>query len=152
MNSQEKQQIKSIIANFESTKKIIPFLSDLEQHPAFWPLFVGLWEKEKEEINLIIDEYILEKLELIKKTKGGQLFARFAEANPDLFWDFRRMNDSQSQDADFQKLWAQVETEMFKLEGILTERMLKQEKGLEKVVESFQNLIYSFFPRFNEVE
>lgn len=41
---------------------------------------------------------------------------------------------------------------MFKLEGILTERMLKQEKGLEKVVESFQNLIYSFFPRFNEVE
>lgn len=101
---------------------------------------------------LIIDEYIREKLELIKKTKGGQLFARFAEAQSDLFWKFRRMNDPKASDPDFQKVGSQVETEMFKLEGLLTERMLKQEKGLEKVVESFQNLIYLFFPRFNEIE
>jgi hypothetical protein len=41
---------------------------------------------------------------------------------------------------------------MFKLEGILTEKMLKQEKGLDKVIDSFYNIVYLFFPRFNEVE
>lgn len=40
---------------------------------------------------------------------------------------------------------------MFKLEGILTEKMLKQEKGLDKVVESFYNIVYLFFPRFSEI-
>lgn len=152
MNSQEKQQIKTLLANYESSKKVIPFFSDLVQHPTFWPLFSGLWEEEKEQVNLIIDEYILEKLDMIKKTKWGQLFARFAEGQSDLFWAFRRINAPEVNDPAFQELGRQVETEMFKLEGILTERMLKQEKGLEKVVESFQNLIYLFFPRFNEIE
>jgi hypothetical protein len=41
---------------------------------------------------------------------------------------------------------------MFKLEGILTEKMLKQEKWLDKVIDSFYNIVYLFFPRFNEIE
>ena len=62
------------------------------------------------------------------------------------------MNDKDNTDPDFQSVGKQVEIEMFKLEGILTEKMLQQEKGLEKVVESFYNLVYLFFPRFNEIE
>ncbi|MDO4713948.1 MAG: hypothetical protein Q4B28_04870 [bacterium] len=69
-----------------------------------------------------------------------------------MFWAFRRSNDPQANDPQFQTLGKQVEIEMFKLEGILTEKMLKQEKGLEKVVESFYNIVYLFFPRFNEIE
>jgi hypothetical protein len=69
-----------------------------------------------------------------------------------LFWKFRELNDPIKNDKDFQKLWKQIETEMFKLEGILTEKMLKQEKGLDKVIDSFYNIVYLFFPRFNEVE
>jgi hypothetical protein len=41
---------------------------------------------------------------------------------------------------------------MFKLEWILTEKMLKQEKGLDKVIDSFYTIVYLFFPRFSEVE
>lgn len=62
------------------------------------------------------------------------------------------MNNAQSNDADFQQVGKQVESEMFRLEGILTERMLQQEKGLEKVIDSFYNIVYAFFPRFNEIE
>ena len=61
------------------------------------------------------------------------------------FWQFRRMNDFSVEDKDFQVVGKQVETEMFKLEGILTEKMLKQEKGLESVISSFYNLVYAFF-------
>lgn len=62
------------------------------------------------------------------------------------------MNDFSVEDKDFQVVGKQVETEMFKLEGILTEKMLKQEKGLESVISSFYNLVYAFFPRYNEIE
>ncbi|PZM87208.1 MAG: hypothetical protein DLD55_02560 [candidate division SR1 bacterium] len=152
MKTQEIEQIKNILLNIEDAKKSIPYLSNLEQHAVFGPIFSSLSKAEKQEVNQIIDDYILEKLELIKKTKGGQLFNRFAESQSDLFWAFRRSNDPQANDPHFQTLGKQVETEMFKLEGILTEKMLKQEKGLEKVVESFYNLVYLFFPRFNEIE
>lgn len=35
MQDQEIEQIKNILANCESSTKNIPYLSDLEQHPAF---------------------------------------------------------------------------------------------------------------------
>jgi hypothetical protein len=38
------------------------------------------------------------------------------------------LNDPQNHDQNFQIIGKKVETEMFKLEGILTEKMLKQEK------------------------
>jgi hypothetical protein len=44
------------------------------------------------------------------------------------------MNDFAVEDKNFQKIGKQVEIEMFKLEGVLTEKMLKQEKGLESVI------------------
>ena len=89
----------------------------------------------------------------IQKTKWGQLFARFAEASPEIFWKFRELNDRSNTDStSFQTLGKQVEIEMFKLEWILTEKMLKQEKGLDKVIDSFYTIVYLFFPRFSEVE
>lgn len=152
MQVQEIEQIKNILVNYESSSKKIPYLSDLETHSAFWPIFSSLSGAEKQQVEGIIVEYIQGKLQAIKKTKGGQLFARFTEAYPQLFWDFRALNDPQNTEhIRFQELWNQVETEMFKLEGILTEKMLKQEKGLDKVVESFYNIVYLFFPRFSEI-
>lgn len=53
-------------------------------------------------------------------------------------------------DLKFQETGKQVEQEMFKLEGILTERMLKQEKGLDKVIDSFYKIVYTFFPKYNK--
>lgn len=152
MKEQEIEQIKNILTNIENSQKKIPYLSDLQKHPVFWNIFLSLSEKESEEVNNIINQYIVEKLETIKKTKWGQLFARFAESNPELFRSFRKANDTHYENNNFQSLWKQVETEMFKLEGILTERMLKQEKGLDKVIDSFYNIVYLFFPRFNEIE
>lgn len=153
MQAQEIEQIKNILVNYESSFKKIPYFSDLENHPAFWPLFSTLSVDEKQQIKQIIRAYLQEKLQAIQKTKGGQLFARFTEAYPELFWEFRKLNDPKNTDSEsFQTLWKQVETEMFKLEWILTERMLKQEKGLDKVVESFYNIVYLFFPRLSEVE
>lgn len=152
MQTQEILQLKNMLTNMETATKTIPYLSDLEQHPAFWPIFSSLSLQEKQEVEQVIAEYVEEKLQLIQKTKGGQLFNRFVESQPELFWTFRRMNNAQSNDADFQQVGKQVESEMFRLEGILTERMLQQEKGLEKVIDSFYNIVYAFFPRFNEIE
>lgn len=151
MQSQEIEQIKNILLNLETSMKKIPFLSDLEQHPVFGAVFSSLSSAEKEQVQEVINTYILEKLQMIKKTKGWQLFNRFFEGQSDLFWTFRKLNDAQSKDSAFQTLGKQVETEMFKLEGILTEKMLKQEKGLDKVIDSFYNIVYLFFPRFNEI-
>jgi hypothetical protein len=38
------------------------------------------------------------------------------------------------------------------LEWILTEKMLDQEKWLDKVIWAFYNIVYCFFPRYNEIE
>lgn len=152
MKEQEIEQIKNILINHEESQKKILFLSELEHHPVFWGLFSSLNEKEKKDVDKIISEYIEEKISLIKKTKWGQLFARFAESNPELFRAFRKANDPYYECDNFQELWKQVEIEMFKLEGILTEKMLKQEKGLDKVIDSFYNIVYLFFPKFNEIE
>jgi hypothetical protein len=72
---------------------------------------------------------MVEKIENLTKTKGGQLFKRFFEAYTDMFRTFRNLNEDPSQDMKkFQETGKQVEHEMFKLEGILTDKMLKQEK------------------------
>jgi hypothetical protein len=61
-------------------------------------------------------------------------------------------NDNFAQTREFQDLGIKIETEIFKYEWILTEKMLDQEKWLDKVVGSFYNIIYSFFPKLNLVE
>jgi len=152
MLQQEINQIKSMIVNIEEKKWSIPYFSDLENHEIFGPIFKSLTNEQKIEIQHIINDYIWEKIEGMNKTKWGQLFQRFYEAYNELFRKFRTMNESTNTNKDFQEVGKQVEQEMFKLEWILTERMLKQEKGLDKVIDSFYKIVYTFFPRYNEID
>lgn len=154
MQEAEVQQIINVIENFEEKKAYVPYFSDLEKHETFWPIFKNLSEEQKHEVEGIINSHILEKIEWMKKTKWGLLFKRFFETSNELFWEFRMLNEKEKKiDTDkFQKLGKQVEQEMFKLEWILTERMFNQEKGLDKVVGSFYNIVYDFFPRYGEIE
>lgn len=153
MNEQERSQICNIINNFWEAKWHFPFFIDLETHITFWPIFKHLEKSQKEEIQKIIDECIVEKINSYK-TKWWELFRRFFEVNEDDFWKFRDMNcdDNFAQTKDFQELWKKIESEIFKYEWILTEKMLDQEKGLDKVVWSFYNIVYSYFPRLNLVD
>lgn len=150
MKQVEIEQIKTIITNFEEQKGYIPFLSDLENHPAFWPVFKTLHDEDKEDVKKIIDEYIVEKIEN-HKTKWGELFQRFFQVNEDMFWEFRDLNQK-TDDPKFHELGKKVEDEMFKYEGILTERMLKQEKWLDKVLDSFYKIVYTYFPKYSEID
>jgi len=153
MNDFEIQQVQNIIINLEEKNWFIPFYSDLENNKTFWPIFKSAPTEQKEQIKKIIDNYIKEKLSWFIKTKWWQLFKRFFEAYNDLFWKFRKLNENPEQNMDeFQKIGKQVEHEMFKLEWILTERMLNQEKWLDKVVSSFYNIVYNFFPKYNQID
>ena len=154
MNEQAKEQIFQLLTNIEESKKVIPTFSDMCKHPILWSRFLAMKWKEKAEIQGCINEYIEMRIASLSKTKWWQLFQRFYESQNDLFWRFRELNENDETvlDPEFQIVWKQVEQEMFRLEGILTERMLKQEKWLDKVVESFYNIVYLFFPRYNSVE
>ena len=153
MNEQEKSQIYMLLQNIEKNKKTIPTFSDLGQHPVFWPTFIQMGMKQEKVVKDIINEYLERKIYSLNKTKGWQLFIRFFESQSELFWKFRSLNenDTTAQGEEFQIIGKQVEAELFKLEGILTEKMLKQEKGLDKVVDSFYNIVYLFFPRYNYI-
>ncbi|MFA7298255.1 MAG: hypothetical protein WC010_01280 [Candidatus Absconditabacterales bacterium] len=150
MNQQEADQIRNIIINIEEKKGSIPYFSDLEKNETFGPIFKSVSADEKIEIQQIINDYITEKIEGMTKTKGGQLFKRFYEAYNELFRKFRTLNEIGDGNI-FQEIGKQVEQEMFKLEGLLTERMFKQEKGLDKVIDSFYKIVYTFFPKYNKL-
>ena len=152
MNQQEEDQIRNIIANIEEKKKSIPYFSDLENHETFGPIFKSISAEDKIETQHIINDYITEKVEGMTKTKWGQLFKRFYEAYNELFWNFRTLNEWDPTAKKFQEIGKQVEHEMFKLEWILTEKMFKQEKWLDKVIESFYKIVYTFFPKYSSIE
>lgn len=152
MNQQEINQITSIITNIEEKKWYVPYFSDLENHEVFGPIFKSISPEEKIEIQLLINEHITEKIENMNKTKWGQLFKRFFEAYNELFRKFRTLNEWENTTKIFQETGKQVEQEMFKLEWLLTERMLKQEKGLDKVIDSFYKIVYAFFPKYNKID
>lgn len=154
MNEQFKEQIFQLLANIEESKKVIPTFSDMCKHPLLGARFLAMSEKEKLEIQQCIREYIESRVNSLSKTKWGQLFQRFFESENELFWKFRELNenDETASTQEFQIVWKQVEQEMFRLEWILTDRMLNQEKWLDKVIESFYNIVYMFFPRYNSVE
>ena len=154
MNEQAKEQVFQLLSNIEESKKVIPTFSDMCKHPLLGYRFQSMKWKEKTEIQKCINEYIKMRIESLWKTKWWQLFQRFYEAENELFWKFRELNENEdtASTKQFQDVWKKVEQEMFRLEWILTERMLKQEKWLDKVVESFYNIVYAFFPRYNSVE
>lgn len=154
MKNQEKEQIRIIIKNLKQKLGYIPYLSNLENHETFGPIIITLHPEDKEEIKEIIEQDIQDTINNTK-TKGWELFKRFFEVNEIDFRKFRKMNDPKedhSNNKEFQKLWNKIEEELFKYEWILTEKMLKQEKWLDKVIEAFYNIVYTFFPRLNEIE
>ncbi len=153
MNPAEKNQIEIIIRNFHESKQYVPYFTDLKQHETFWVIFNSLEEEQVEEVKALIKKYIREDI-ANKKTKWGELFKRFFDLNEAKFWDFRLLNDSaeDQENENFQKLGKEIENELFKYEGILTEKMLQQEKGLDKVLGSFYNIVYSYFPKMNLVK
>jgi hypothetical protein len=110
--------------------------------------------KEKSGVESLIKQYIEDKITSLTKTKWWQLFKRFFESDPETFWKFRALNenDETAQSSEFQIIGEKVEQELFRLEGILTEKMLNQEKWLDKVVDSFYNIVYLFFPKFNFID
>ena len=153
MNNAERDQILNIIINLEEQRWYIPYFSDLHNHPVYGNIFAHVNQVQKDEIRSLINEYLTEKIEGMTKTKGGQLFKRFFEAYTDLFRTFRNLNEDPQQDTDkFQTTGKQVEQEMFKLEGILTDKMLKQEKWLDKVIDSFYKIVYTYFPKYSQIE
>ena len=154
MNKQSKEQILQLLANIEENKKIIPTFSDMCKHPLLWVRFQAMKSDEKLEIQKCINEYIKNRIESLWKTKWWQLFKRFYEWQNELFWQFRELNENDeiASTMEFQNIWKKVEQEMFRLEWILTDRMLKQEKWLDKVIESFYNIVYVFFPRYGLIE
>ena len=154
MNEQAKEQVFQLLSNIEENKKVITTFSDMCKHPLLWSRFQAMKWKEKAEIQECINEYVKMKIESLWKTKWWQLFQRFYESENELFRKFRELNenDETASSKEFQEVWKKVEQEMFRLEWILTERMLKQEKWLDKVIESFYNIVYTFFPRYNSVE
>lgn len=152
MNQEESNQIKTIIINIEEKKWSIPYLSDLESHEIFGPIFKSISAEEKIEIQHIINDRITDKIEDMTKTKWGQLFKRFFDAYNELFRKFRTLNEGKNIHPNFQEIGKKVEQEIFKLEWILTEKMLKQEKWLDKVIDAFYKIVYSFFPRYNEID
>lgn len=152
MSPKEKEQIQLIIDNFTTQYKHVPFMDELATHQVFGPLFADRTQKEKDAIQGIINEYIDDKIQQFK-TKWGELFRRFYHVNQQLFRKFRNYNVSiqSTKDSEFQILGKQVEQELFKYEGILTEKMLNRPEWLDKTLAAFYDIIYMFFPYYNSI-
>lgn len=69
MQEQERQQIFSILSNFEQSKKYLPYFSDLQKHPVFWAVIGSLAKDEQEEVKKLCDDYVLEKLKNSQKPR-----------------------------------------------------------------------------------
>ncbi|HBB03810.1 TPA: hypothetical protein DCZ39_02830 [Patescibacteria group bacterium] len=69
MNQQETDQIKNIIMNIEEKRDYIPYLSDLENHEIFGPIFKSISAEDKIDVQHIINDFIAEKIEGMTKTK-----------------------------------------------------------------------------------
>jgi len=153
MKSEDKEQIKNLIINFSDNNEYIPYLSQLKKHKIYWPIFSQFSEKEDLEVEKIIQEIILEKIENLK-TKGGQLFQRFVEMDTERFWNFRKLNENEetSNKTEFQTIWKEIENEIFKLEWILTQAMINRSEWVGKTIDSFYKIVYSFFPNFNKIQ
>ncbi len=105
MKDTDKNQIKSIIENYENSRETIPYLSNLEEHATFGPVFKSLAKEEKADVEELIESYIKKSAESLK-TKGGQLFKRFYENQEEKFRQFRHLNESEEsvKTEEFQKL------------------------------------------------
>ena len=153
MKEQEIQQITQLIDNYTTQHKKVPFFDDLQNHPQFGVFFQWLDEKNVQRVQVILRDYIEEKIASFS-TKWGELFRRFYDVHGDLFWQFRQMNAgfSESNQDDFQVLGKEIEQLLFTYEGILTEKMLNRPEWLDKTLDAFYSIVYMFFPQYNKIK
>lgn len=137
----------------DNTSHAIPFLEDVVHHPVYGSFFDSMSNEAKKEIELLIHEYITEKIMWLK-TKWWELFRRFFENNAELFWSFRELNNSEDRvkEDKFQELGTKVEEEMFRLENILTAGMMRKPQWLSKTIGAFYDIVYNFFPLYNSID
>ena len=114
--------------------------------------FNDLDGEDIQQIKKLIDDYISESIQEYK-TKGGEMFRRFYALNKDNFWKFRELNASEDnvETDEFQTIWKDIEEQLFKFEGILTQTMLKKPQGLDKTVAAYYDIAYRYFPLYNQI-
>ena len=153
MNEQDLQQVRAIIENLHKSNKKVPYFTDLQQHNVYGQFFNDLDGEEIEKILNIIHDYIKESI-LNPKTKWGEMFQRFYVMNQDIFRRFRELNadESNTNTEEFQTLGKDIEEQLFKFEWILTQNMMKKPQGLDKVIGAFYDIVYSFFPLYNQIQ
>lgn len=153
METKDLQQVKAIIENLDESKKSVPYYKDLAEHPVYGQFFKDLDSEEIEAVQEIINEYIYELIQSYK-TKGGEMFRRFYAINKDEFWKFRELNadETYAETEEFQKIGKKLEKQLFKFEGILTQNMLKKPQWLDKTIGAFYDIVYRFFPLYNQIK
>ena len=153
MKEQDLEQVKVIIANIDKKNKKIPYFKDLQKHPIYGTFFKDLDAEDILEIQQIILDYAKEKV-LNPKTKWWEIFKRFYVMNQDKFWRFRELNADEKniETEEFQKLWKEIEEQLFKFEWILTKNMMRRSQGLDKTIWAFYDIVYSFFPLYGQIK
>lgn len=91
------------------------------------------------------------------KTKGWEYLKLFYENQTDLFTRFWEINNNPDTDtspgSEFQQLGRKFESELFRLENLLTARQTwSKAKGLDKTVSAFYDLVESYFPLYGRIE
>jgi len=62
LSEQDRVQIKQLIKNIDDTSGKVPFVEDLLLHPVYSSFFTAMSSEGKQEIELLIQEYITEKV------------------------------------------------------------------------------------------
>jgi hypothetical protein len=95
MKSTEEKQIVFVIQQITKQKKYVPFLQHLDAHTLYGSFFHDLSPEERDDVKAMIDSSIRAEIQSLK-TKGGEMFQRFYDLHEELFWEFRTLNNSES--------------------------------------------------------
>lgn len=153
MKSAEEKQIVFVIQQITKQKKYVPFLQHLDAHTLYGSFFHGLSPEERDDVKAMIDSSIRAEIQSLK-TKGGEMFQRFYDLHEDLFWEFRTLNNSESnlENPRFHEAWRIIEQALYHFEQILVKNMMRRPEGLEKVTDAFYDIAYRFFPLYGRIE
>ena len=154
LSENDKKQIESWIEYKETHENKIPFVSDFikQFEPILWPID----NKKKQEIQQVIDEYIIKKLVSKTSKKNEIQFQYFYESYKDLFWKFRKLNEdkniiksSHKDHKKFVELQKKIEKILIGYEEILIKKdWLNQPQWVNKTIKAWQKTIEKFFPLF----
>lgn len=91
------------------------------------------------------------------KTKGGEYLKILYDNHTELFLQFWEINHNPDTDtssgSEFQRLGRRIESELFRLENLLTAKQTgNKAKGLDKTVTAFYDLVEEYFPLYGKIE